>query len=144
MLESLKKSPLKTGIILAVLILLNVVGWFLYFNWDKPFGAPLDLPTATQEQLPTATSTEPPVADAFTETPEPDITPTISPVCGDDTSMTILVTGIDSEGYLFGLADSIRLVRIDFQAKRVDVVAMPRDLWVDIPGIATSGVSHGK
>ncbi|NQS92466.1 MAG: LCP family protein [Chloroflexi bacterium] len=147
MLESLKKSPLKIGLILAALIIINVIGWYAYFNWDTPFGEPLNLPTATVEQLPTPTSTEPPetpVADSPTETPEPEITPTIAPVCGDDLSMTILLTGIDSEGYLFGLADSIRLVRIDFQAKRVDVVAIPRDLWVNIPGAAVWGVSQGK
>jgi LCP family protein required for cell wall assembly len=58
--------------------------------------------------------------------------------------MTILVTGIDSKGYLFGLADSIRVVRIDFQTKKISVVAIPRDLWVEIPGAAQYGVSQGK
>ena len=58
--------------------------------------------------------------------------------------MTILVSGVDSEGYLFGLADSIRLVRLDFQTKKITVVALPRDLWVDIPGAAAHGVTAGK
>ena len=51
MLDAIKKSPIKIGIILAVLIIFNVVGWYLYFNWDTPFGEPLDLPTATEMEL---------------------------------------------------------------------------------------------
>jgi len=146
MLESLKKSPVKIGIILVVLIVLNVAGWYLYFNWDTPFGEPLDLATPTVEiqEEPTPTNTpEPDITEsAVSQTPE--VTPTLEPVCGDDLSMTILVTGIDSEGYMFGLADSIRLVRLDFQKKQVNVVAFPRDLWVDIPGAAKYGITKGK
>jgi len=148
MLDAIKKSPIKIGIILAVLIIFNVVGWYLYFNWDTPFGDPLDLPTATEEMaLDTATETTAPEETEETlpsTTPEPDFTATIEPVCGDDLSMTILVAGIDSEGYLFGLADSIRLVRLDFQTKKITVVALPRDLWVNIPGAAAQGVTTGK
>ncbi|MDP8286382.1 MAG: LCP family protein [Candidatus Electryonea clarkiae] len=148
MFEKLKQSPIKIGIILAVLIIINIVGWYLYFNWDTPFGDPLDLPTATEEMaLDTDTET---IAPGETEealistTPNPDFTATIEPVCGDDLSMTILVAGIDSEGYLFGLADSIRVVRIDFQTKKIVVLAFPRDLWVDITGTAAQGVTAGK
>lgn len=147
MLDSIKKSPVKIGIILFLLIALNVVGWYLYFNWDTPLGEPLDLPTLTHQPTAEATATETPdpaATAAAMITSTPSLTPTIEPVCGDDLSMTILVTGIDSEGYLFGLADSIRLVRLDFQNKRVSVVAFPRDLWVDIPGAAQYGVTKGK
>jgi LCP family protein required for cell wall assembly len=143
MLESLKKSPVKLGIIIVILVLLNVVGWYLYLNWDTPLGEPLDLPTATED----ASFTDTPTAEMALEstaTPENFVTPTIEPVCGDDLSMTILVTGVDSDGYLFGLADSIRVVRIDFQTKKVTVLAFPRDLWVDIPGISQYGVTKGK
>jgi len=145
MLESIKKSPVKIGIILVLLIILNVAGWYAYLNWDTPFGEPLDLPTATvAEASVTPTETTPDSDEEPTETPEPEITPTQEIVCGDDATMTILVTGVDSKGYLFGLADSIRVVRIDFQTKKVTVLALPRDLWVDIPGAAQYGVSKGK
>ena len=148
MLESIKKSPIKLGIILVVLVIINVVGWYAYLNWDKPFGAPLDLPTATTEMEETETpgesdDTPSPVEEA-TETPLPENTPTPEIVCGDDATLTFLLTGVDSDGYLFGLADSIRVVRVDFQTKKVTVLAMPRDLWVDIPGAAQYGVSKGK
>lgn len=148
MLETIKKSPVKIGIILAILIVLNVGGWYLYFNWDTPFDEPLDLPTATEEIV-LEIATEAPVSQETDDilpsaTPEPEFTATLEPVCGDDLSMTILVSGIDSEGYVFGLADSIRIVRLDFQTKKITVVAIPRDLWVDIPGAALHGVTQGK
>ncbi len=151
MWESIKKSPLKIGIILVVLIIFNVVGWYAYLNWDKPLGDPLDLPTATTALETTATPDEsanaentPDPSDSVTETPLAEISPTLESVCGDDPSVTFLVTGVDSKGYLFGLADSIRVVRVDFQTKKVTVLALPRDLWVDIPGAAQYGVSKGK
>lgn len=149
MLESLRQSPLKLGIIIVVLISLNVVGWYAYLNWDTPLGEPLNLPTVTDKPLPDPTQSESLTAISTevisaTETPQIVYTPTIEPVCGDDLSMTILVTGIDSTGYLFGLADSIRIVRLDFQTKKVTVLAFPRDLWVDIPGVSQHGITQGK
>jgi LCP family protein required for cell wall assembly len=151
MLEKIKKSPVKIGITLALLIILNVVGWYIYFNWDTPLDEPLDLPTLTASPQPSSTlSPTPEVIDTLEPTPTetPEIvdtpTPTIEPVCGNDTSMTILLMGIDTENYLYGLADSISLVRLDFQTKKVVVVSLPRDLWVDIPGAARYGVTQGK
>jgi LCP family protein required for cell wall assembly len=61
--------------------------------------------------------------------------------------MTILVVGSDSRStdYLYGLADAIRIVRVDFVAPQVNVFTLPRDLWVEIPGIADNyGITHGK
>ncbi len=149
MLESLRKSPLKLGIIIVVFALLNVVGWYAYLNWDTPLGEPLNLPTATDQPLAGLTLTETPLVASTeeisaTETPEIVFTPTIGPVCGNRPSMTILIAGIDSKSYLFGLADSIRIVRFDFQNKKVTVLAIPRDLWVDIPVEPKYGVDQGK
>jgi len=148
MLESIKKSPVKIGIILVILIVFNVVGWYLYINWDTPFNEPLELPTTTEEIV-QVVATETPGANESEETlpsatPEPEFTPTIEPVCGEDLSMTILISGVDTEDYLYGLADSIRVVRLDFQSKKITVLAFPRDLWVDIPGAAQYGVTQGK
>lgn len=61
--------------------------------------------------------------------------------------MTILLVGSDerSEGYLYGLADAIRLVRVDFSTPSLKTLDIPRDLWVEIPGISDHyGVTHGK
>jgi LCP family protein required for cell wall assembly len=61
--------------------------------------------------------------------------------------MTILAIGSDerSAGYLYGLADTIRIIRVDFITPQVSMLDFPRDLWVEIPGIADHyGVTHGK
>jgi LCP family protein required for cell wall assembly len=59
--------------------------------------------------------------------------------------MVILLVGADNrEGYYYGLADSIRAVRVDFVQPRLTVLAFPRDLWVAIPGLEERGVTHGK
>lgn len=153
MLETIKKSPIKFGIVVALIILINVAGWFLYFTWQRPLGEPLDVPTATQ-QITTATdiapssepsnTPRPEETNSPTNTPEPMFTPTIEPVCGGPPTMTVLVAGVASDGYLFGLADAVRVVRIDFQQQKVSVLALPRDMWVEIPGIADHGVEKGK
>ena len=61
--------------------------------------------------------------------------------------MNILAVGSDARGnhYLYGLADVIRLVRVDFVNARVTILEVPRDLWVDIPGISDHyDITQGK
>jgi len=62
--------------------------------------------------------------------------------------MFILVIGSDTRAdtYLYGLADVIRLVRVDFANPKVSVLEIPRDLWVEIPDIADNlnGQDHEK
>jgi LCP family protein required for cell wall assembly len=62
--------------------------------------------------------------------------------------MNILAIGTDARGnnYTYGLADVIRLIRVDFVNPRVTVLEMPRDLWVQIPDIADNinGQDHEK
>jgi LCP family protein required for cell wall assembly len=62
--------------------------------------------------------------------------------------MNILAIGADTRGnnYTYGLADVIRLVRIDFVNPKVTVLEIPRDLWVEIPDIADdlNGQDHEK
>jgi LCP family protein required for cell wall assembly len=61
--------------------------------------------------------------------------------------MNILAIGSDSRGqhYLYGLADVIRLVRVDFVNARVTILEMPRDLWVEIPEISDHyDITQGK
>jgi LCP family protein required for cell wall assembly len=69
------------------------------------------------------------------------------PLCGGPSVMTLLVVGSDERGndYLYGLADSIRIVRVDFTKPGVMILDIPRDLWVDIPGISDHyGILQGK
>jgi LCP family protein required for cell wall assembly len=71
----------------------------------------------------------------------------LMPLCGGPSELTLLVVGSDARenGYLYGLADSIRIVRIDFTVPKVMLLDIPRDLWVDIPGIEDHyGITQGK
>jgi polyisoprenyl-teichoic acid--peptidoglycan teichoic acid transferase len=61
--------------------------------------------------------------------------------------MFILLVGSDArrDSYVVGLADSMRIVRVDFVDASIQVLAFPRDLYVEIPGIeAHNGITHGK
>ncbi len=61
--------------------------------------------------------------------------------------MYILLVGSDarSKSYDVGLADAIRIVRVDFVEPRVQLLTFQRDLYVEIPGIEShGGITHGK
>jgi len=77
----------------------------------------------------------------------PSATPTPAPVCGGPPAMFILLIGSDtrSNGYATGLADSIRIVRVDFVDPGVMLLSFQRDMYVEIPGISEhGGITHGK
>lgn len=66
---------------------------------------------------------------------------------GPDGVRTILVVGTDyrAPDYLYGMGDSIMVLRVDFQNKEVSVMGFPRDLWVQIPDVEEdNGRTHGK
>ena len=87
-----------------------------------------------------------------TVTPTPTVTLTPTPtgiptVCGGPPAMFILLIGSDarSNSYTVGLADAIRVVRVDFVDPQIDVLTFQRDLYVEIPGIESHhGITHGK
>jgi polyisoprenyl-teichoic acid--peptidoglycan teichoic acid transferase len=61
--------------------------------------------------------------------------------------MYILLVGSDArrDSYEIGLADSIRVVRVDFVEASIRVLSFPRDLYVEIPEIEDhGGITHGK
>ena len=160
----------KHRVILLVLLILalgiTLSGIYLLYRWNKPLGPSLDLPTYTPGNVSvTSISTLAPTpinelsdsnplitstlaantAQLATHMPTP--APTRQPLCGGPTTMTILAIGSDerSTGYLYGLADSIHIVRIDFTVPNMMVIDFPRDLWVEIPGISDHyGITHGK
>lgn len=99
----------------------------------------------TASSTPTvAPSQTPSITPAYTLTP----TPTEIPIlCGGPPAMFVLLVGSDarSDSYKVGLADSIRLVRLDFVEPGIQMLTFPRDLYVEIPGIADHhGITHGK
>lgn len=125
---------------------------------------PLPAEIFTQElpiidELPTETSTSPEKGSVLSpsleiptisatknEEEEQSIPTTTKGICNRTGVMTILVIGSDYRGkeYLYGLADVIRVVRIDFDRSSIKVLALPRDLWVRIPGLEARNIEYGK
>src|SRR5690349_11968272 len=143
------KGKIALGILLLFLVLSGV---FLFKLYRQPLGPALELPTATQTQ-PNPTLTTFPIEQNAADSTATEILPTVTPtstpqpLCGGPAVMNILAVGSDSRGqhYLYGLADVIRLVRVDFVNARVSILEVPRDLWVDIPEIADHyNITQGK
>jgi LCP family protein required for cell wall assembly len=143
------------------------VGIYVLYKWNKPLGPALFLPTYTSSpglNASISASSTPPLSGQvvnsntnLSETQMPGVnqqlpptalpTATPQPLCNGPTTMTILAIGSDerSTGYLYGLADSIHVVRIDFTVPNIMVIDFPRDLWVEIPEISDHyGITHGK
>ncbi len=147
------------GVILAALAVTGLVVYpRLSQSWSAPLGPSLGLPTYTPTSVPPTRTTVATFAVAQSRVAPPDIstvtpeaptlqpTPTASPLCGGPPVMVVLAIGADSGiDYNYGLADVIRIVRVDFTVPKVSVLSMPRDLWVEIPDLENPyGVDHGK
>jgi LCP family protein required for cell wall assembly len=139
-------------LIIAVLTVAVGIGAYIVFRgWDAPLGPTLDLPTLTPtREADTPTPRPTAVGEAslsVTATASPVPTSTLEPRCGGPQKMLVLTIGADSRtnDYNYGLADVIRIVRVDYVTPKVSVLSIPRDLWVEIPGIADHyGITHGK
>jgi len=137
-----KKQKLLRNIILGLAGFTVLIGiGYLLFTWNQPINSPLDLPTNSPEDNIIATTSG---GDTDSQEPEITLTPTMEPVCGAPPSLNLLVSGVASNDYLYGLADAIRIVRVDFQTKQISILALPRDIWVDIPGLESRGIEVGK
>jgi len=150
-----QKSIITVLSILAA-FLLTLVGWLGYQTytslWRAPLGPAIALPTSTWS-LP-ATWTPKPAENIQAQPPGvaatlvPSNTPVQALACGGPPVMTILAVGTDSrsDSYLYGLADVIRIVRVDFADPMVTILEFPRDLWVEIPDISDNlkGQDHEK
>ena len=149
----LKQRPLVLGLIISIAIAVPVLSGILIYNWwTTPLGPPLgisDTSLVDQEtyQVSGLTLTEnpqitisPTETAAPTMTPYPTATPAPLAMCGGPDNLTILVTGVDSGSYIYGLSDAIRLVWVDFVNGKITILPLPRDLWVDIP-VSIPGVT---
>jgi LCP family protein required for cell wall assembly len=140
-------SKKKTALGITFLIFV-ISGIQLLKLYRQPLGPVLELPTVTQ---PNPTLTTFPIEDIAVVSTATEIpltnTATPQPLCGGPAVMNILAVGSDARGnhYLYGLADIIRLVRVDFVNARVGILEVPRDLWVEIPEIFDHyGITQGK
>ncbi len=136
--------------------LFGLIIWVYQARWRQPLGPALQIQPVTPFGLPPTWTPNPLGTSAPLASPQPDSTtqaatpaPGYKPgSCGLTSPMNILVIGSDTRGnqYLYGLADAIRLVRVDPAVPTVRVLEFPRDLWVEIPDIADNlnGQTHEK
>ena len=147
----LQKATLSFLSVLAC-ALTAFVGWLWMGKWDQPLGPALQFPTSTPFQLPATWTPDPHATAAPQSSPNPAsiarASSTPAALCGAPPVMNLLLIGSDSRGetYNYGLADVIRLVRVDFVNPKVTVLEIPRDLWVEIPDISDNihGQDHEK
>jgi len=137
------QSRLRTTLSGCAILSLFVLGCFAlaFFLWFQPrqsvpLAEPLDLPAPTQTYAQELGSG--PVAsiqlNMAQKKPTPAATP--RPLCGKTAQWTVLVVATDQGGtdnYLYGLADVIRVVQVDFTQPQINVVALPRNLLVTPP-----------
>lgn len=116
-----------------------ITGAMTYFFWlrprlQEPMGESLNLPTLSLESG-VHDSAALPLDDLEQIQSDYWKNKTGKPVCGNQQELLILATAIDYRGddYLYGLADVIRLIRVDFTLPQVNVVTMPRSLLVNVP-----------
>lgn len=131
---------------------LSVIVIRLYAGlWLQPLGPALQLSTVTPVELPATWTPDP----NSTGTPPASSGPIVpiqtrpsTALCGAAPVMNLLLIGSDSRGdtYNYGLADMIRLARVDFVNARVTILEFPRDMWVEIPDVADNlnGQDHEK
>jgi len=115
----MKKTILKDLLLVAVIGLLIFGGFKAYAAYTQPLSEPLSL-------------VQPDV-----KSPMLDATPAADKTCGNTGSILILFTGADySSGvWPFG-ADTVRLIKVDFDNQEITSIAFPRDLVVKVSGIA--------
>ncbi len=144
-MTSTKRIAITASIVVLITAAL-IAAPTLYQKWHTPLGEGIHLPTPSI--TPRTSPTPRAIADANEAvdlTPAPTTTP--EPLCGGREVMYLLGIGADSrsDNYLYGLADVIRVARVDFVTPRITVLSIPRDLWVEIPAIEHNyGITHGK
>jgi LCP family protein required for cell wall assembly len=156
-MDNFQKAVITFLSVLAIGIF-GLVIWVYQTKWIKPLGPALQSAVSTPFQMPPTWTPAPDASSALLSTPKaasadqallPPLTPTDSfGSCNLPSVTTILAIGSDSRAnrYDYGLADVIRLIRIDSVTPKVTVLEFPRDLWVQIPDIADNlhGQDHEK
>jgi LCP family protein required for cell wall assembly len=159
----MKNKKLTYLLIIDVVVAFFAMVFVMVAMWNRPLGPSLansanptqplaalspgtangDVITQTQPADPTPGS----LLSQITSLLSPNSTQPVKTLCGGPPVMYILLIGSDERGtdYNYGLADSTRIVRVDFTKPSVTMLDFPRDLWVEIPGISDHyGITHAK
>ena len=146
----LQKATLSFLTVVAIGLSMMVVR--LYSDlWQKPLGPALQVSTVNPIELPATWTPDPRATQSLRASSNPVSSSQTKPatsLCSAPPVMNLLLIGSDSRGdsYNYGLADMIRLARVDFVNARVTVLEFPRDMWVEIPDVADNinGQDHEK
>lgn len=153
----MKKTVLIIVLVLTALGLI-IGGILIYSRWHRPLGTSLGLPTPTLMPETNTPALKPSATTVVISEPDTHTTDTLvptvtatepQPLCGGPPLMYILGIGADNDfnDYTYGLADVIRVARVDFVTPKVTVLTIPRDLWVEFPDLIdkyAETVTHGK
>jgi LCP family protein required for cell wall assembly len=117
---------------LITLFLLVAAGAFLAGTfYTKPLAEPMAIQPAQNEPTATAQPKQLPTEASQAVQPQP------KGSCGETGVKLLLFTGAD---FSIGVpplgADSVRVVKVDYDNKKITVVAFPRDLWVKTAELA--------
>jgi len=155
LMEQINKTPIILGIKVGLMISLFMGVVFFISWWNTPLGTELEKTTVTpeksmlqaapEETLIPDTKISPEIGKTGVPTETPSLnssaTPTPETLCGGPETMYVLMTGVDSENYIYGLSDAIRVVRVDFVNGKITVLPLPRDMYVSIP-VVIPGITH--
>ncbi len=113
------------GVLLLGLLVAGIAGFQAY---RQPLAEPLSLVMAATDVPSTAEAKQP--------TPPPTVVPSSAKTCATSGSQIVLVIGRDEQYWEppYG-ADAIRVVKVDYSNKKVEVFAFPRDLLVKTPSL---------
>lgn len=139
------------------LLILGLVAVFLVISFGAVILIAQDLNRPLAPPLPTLQRQPAPVQPTPVASVAPQPTPTTTaptpasqtsgsaPTCGKTGSVKILVMGSDIGDHPDPPgADLIRLVKVDYDKKKVIIFAFPRDLWVRTPALADQRIPATK
>ncbi len=119
---------------------------------EVPTTAPVESPSAPTAAPPEPTLAPTAAAPAPTETSVPTNTPASTPTDAPTPAVkpksikdteNFLILGMDQRpGERGWRTDTIIVVAIDYDAKQVGLISIPRDLWVDIPGYGMGRINQ--
>ncbi len=127
--------------IIGIILLCACVVAIGYAAMNLPLGPALQLETQNPTARPEPTSG--PMESVSSPLPIPIAKEVAN--CGVRGSWNILVMGVDSpfgDGLKGPLA--IRLVKVDFSRKTVNVFSFPRDLWIPVKGLESYGIPQAR